>query len=101
MRVIKVLIICATALATSTMAAAKLESEFKRRGVPVKLTKGRVSDMRSLIGQTKPDLVVATAVVKKDMGVPMFNGVPLLSGKGLDELYAEVFECVDQLLAAS
>jgi len=101
MKTIKVAIICATALATSTMAAAKLESEFKRRGVPLKVTKGRVSDMQSLVRQTKPDLVVATAVVKKDLGVPVFNGVPLLSGLGLDELYTEIFEYVDQLLAAS
>ncbi len=39
MRRIKVAVICATALATSTMAAAELESEFKRRGVPLKVTK--------------------------------------------------------------
>ena len=55
MKAIKVLVVCATALATSTMAAVKLEKEFKRRGVPVKVSKGRVSDMRSLIRQTKPD----------------------------------------------
>jgi PTS system galactitol-specific IIB component len=101
MKPIKVLIVCATALATSTMAAVKLEQEFKRRGVPVKLTKGRISDMRSLIRQSNPDLVVATAVVKKDVGVPLFNGVALLSGLGLDELYAGIFEYVDQLLADS
>lgn len=98
MKPIKVLIVCATSLATSTMAAVKLEAEFKRRKIPVKVDKGRISDMMPLINQTKPDLVVATAVVRREVGVPIFNGVPLLSGIGLDELYGEVFACVDSIL---
>lgn len=101
MKAIKVVVVCATALATSTMAAKKLEDEFKRRGVPVKMAKGRVSDMRSLVKMTKPDIVVATSRTKTEMGVPVFDGVPLLSGRGLDELFAEIFEYVDQLLAES
>jgi galactitol-specific phosphotransferase system IIB component len=84
MKPIKVLVVCATSLATSTMAAVKLEGEFRRRGIKVKIEKGRISDMMPLIRLTKPDIVVATAVVKnKDIGLPVFNGVPLLSGLGL------------------
>jgi PTS system galactitol-specific IIB component len=97
MKPIRVLVVCATSLATSTMAAVKLEGEFRRRSIPVKIEKGRISDMMPLIRMTKPDIVLATAVVKKDIGLPLFNGVPLLSGIGLDELYKELFECVDAI----
>lgn len=98
MKEIKILVVCATALATSTMAAMKLEEEFHRRGIPVKTDKGRIMDMIPLIEQTKPDIVIATAVVKKmDIVPPIFNGVPLLSGIDLDELYEEIFKCVETL----
>ena len=95
MKEIRVLVVCATALATSTMAAVKLEEEFERRGIPVKTDKGRITDMMPLIEQTKPDIVVATAVMREDIGIPLLNGVPLLSGIGLDEFYDELFKYVE------
>lgn len=98
MKEIKVLVVCATALATSTMAAVKIEEEFKRRGIPVRTEKGRIMDMMPMIEQTKPDIVIATAVVRQDIGIPLFNGVPLLSGIGLDELYTDIFKSVDAIL---
>ncbi|HEX2981510.1 MAG TPA: hypothetical protein VHO48_14680, partial [Anaerolineaceae bacterium] len=54
-------------------------------------------DMLPLIEQTHPDIVVATAVVKSSVGAPCFDGVPLLSGIGLDQLYEEIFNCVAAL----
>jgi PTS system galactitol-specific IIB component len=96
MKPIKVLVVCATALATSTMATVKLKQEFKRRGVPLKVETGRISDMMAMVRQTKPDVVVATAVVKRDIGVPVFDGVPLLSGEGTEKLFDEIFEYVEQ-----
>lgn len=97
MRPIQILIVCATSLATSTMAAMKLEAEFKQRGIPVNVNKGRISDMMPLIAQSKPDIVVATARVSRDVGIPIFDGVPLLSGIGLDELFTQIFECVEKI----
>jgi len=98
MRPIKVLVVCATALATSTMATMKLQDEFKKRGIPVQITTGRITDMMPMISQTKPDLVVATAEVRRDVGVPIFGGVPLLSGIGVDALFTDIFACVDTLV---
>jgi len=97
MKEIRVLVVCATALATSTMAAMKLEEEFQKRGIPIKTDKGRIMDMVALIEMTKPDIVVATAVYNMDVGVPILNGVPLLSGLGLDELYQEIFKIVEKI----
>jgi PTS system galactitol-specific IIB component len=101
MKPIRILVVCATSLATSTVAESKLKDEFKRRGVPVKIEKGRISDMDPLIRQSNPDMVVATAVVKRDVGVPLFEGVPLLSGIGTEELFDEIFECVEDIQSES
>jgi len=101
MRKIKVLVVCATSLATSTMAAVKLEKEFRRRKIPVAIDKGRITDLGPLMDQTKPDIVIATAVVKRESDIPIFDGVPLLSGVGIDDLYKKIFAHVNTLLNKS
>lgn len=80
------------------MAAVKLEKEFRRRGIPVEINKGRIMDMDPLMRQTNPDLVIATAVVKRQSEIPIFDGVPLLSGIGVEKLFEDVFAYVDQLI---
>jgi PTS system galactitol-specific IIB component len=96
-KTVKVVIVCATGLATSTMAATKLTRELAKRGVDAKVTKGQIHDLESLVKNGKPDFVVATAVTKMDVGVPVFNGVPLLSNRGVDEFYKEVMDLIDTL----
>ena len=98
MRKIKVLVVCATSLATSTMAAVKLQEEFRRRKIAVAIDKGRITDMGPLMDQTKPDIVVATAVVSRESEIPIFDGVPLLSGIGVEELYEKIFAHINKLL---
>ena len=96
-RTIKIVVVCATGLATSTMAATKLTRELTKRGVDVKVTKGMIHDLASLVKSGKPDMVVATAVTKMDVGVPVFNGVPLLSNKGVDAFIEEIMNFIGTL----
>lgn len=96
-KTVKIVIVCATGLATSTMAATKLTRELTKRGVDAKITKGQIHDLASLVKSGKPDFVVATAVTKMDVGVPVFNGVPLLSNRGVDELYKEIMDYIGTL----
>jgi len=98
LRKIKVLVVCATSLATSTMAAVKLQEEFRRRKIAVAIDKGRITDLGPLMDQTKPDIVVATAVVSRESEIPIFDGVPLLSGIGVEELYEKIFAHINKLL---
>jgi len=96
-KTVKVVIACATGMATSTMAATKLTRELAKRGVDAKVTKGQITDLAALVKHGKPDFVVSTAVTKMDLGVPVFNGVPLLSNKGVEEFYKEVMDFIDTL----
>ncbi len=91
-RPIKVAVFCATALATSTMAAMKLEEALKKKGIICKTTTGRITDMKSNVSLTHPDVVVATAVSTMDIGQPVFNGIPLLTGIGLDDLIDQIID---------
>lgn len=96
-KTVKVVIACATGLATSTMAATKFTRELAKRGVTAKVTKGQVTDLAALVKQGKPDFVIATAVTKMNLGIPIFNGVPLLSNKGVEEFYKEIMEYIETL----
>ena len=89
---IDVIVFCATALATSTAVATKLKEELDKKSIPSRISTGRISDMQSLVNMAKPDVVVATAVSKMDIGMPIFNGIPLLTGFGVDELINEIVE---------
>ena len=94
---IKVVIVCATGLATSTMAATKLTRELLKHGIDAKVTKGQISNLEALVKMGKPDFVVATAVTKMELGVPVFDGVPLLSNKGLDDLFKSIIDYIESL----
>ena len=87
-------------MATSAIAAARLQGEFQKRGIPVRIIKATVSDLRNQVRQYKPDLVVSTAVVQLDTDIPVFSGVPLLSGIGQRELLDQIFKAVEKVLAS-
>jgi PTS system galactitol-specific IIB component len=92
-----ILVMCGSSIATSTLAAVKIENEAKKRGVSVSVKKGKVSDANVLIKSTKADLIVATAVLADRDDIPVFNGVPLLTGVGQKELYDEIFGVIAKL----
>lgn len=92
-----ILVMCGSSVATSSLAAVKLEEEAKRRKVKVSVKKGKVADTETLITMHKPDIIVATAQIKGRDDVQVFSGVPLLTGIGQDELYESVFSAIDQM----
>lgn len=89
-----ILVMCGSSIATSTLAAVKIEEEAKRRKVRVTMKKGKVSDADILIQTMRPDLIVATAVLAPRDDVPVFNGVPLLTNIGQNELYEKIFSTI-------
>jgi PTS system galactitol-specific IIB component len=96
-KIVKVVIVCATGLATSTMAATKLARELLKHDIDAKITKGQIHQLDALVKMGKPDFVVATAVTKKQFDIPVFDGVPLLSNKGVDEFIMKILEYIDTL----
>ena len=65
-KTVKVVIACATGMATSTMAATKLTRELAKRGVDAKVTKGNITDLAAL---TETILQQQVAQALKDAGL--------------------------------
>jgi PTS system galactitol-specific IIB component len=92
-----ILVMCGSSIATSTLAAVKIENEAQKRGISVTVKKGKVSDADMLIRSTKADLIVATAVLQPRDDIAVFSGVPLLTGVGQKELYDQIFAIIANL----
>jgi PTS system galactitol-specific IIB component len=88
----RVLVACGTAIATATVAATKVQEIAKEAGIPVSVAQCKAAEVRGRAMVFKPHLIVATTNVPKDLGVPVVNGVPFLSGIGLDALKAQILE---------
>ncbi len=86
-----ILVMCGSSIATSNLAAVKLEDEAKRRKVKIVTKKGKIADMNTLIASMKPDLIVATAQTGQREDIKVFSGVPLISTVGQEKLYDDIF----------
>lgn len=90
----RVLIACGTAIATATVVAAKVTEIAKEAGIAVSIAQCKSAEVRGRIATFNPHIIVATTPVPKDLGIPVFNGVPFLSGVGMGELKAQIIEAL-------
>jgi PTS system galactitol-specific IIB component len=84
----KVLVICGTGVATSTMVATTIKEHCAAAGIPVTVSQGKVMDLLS--GDPDADVIVATTSVPDSITVPVVAGLPFLTGIGLDPALAQV-----------
>ena len=52
----------------------------------------RVAEIKFKMQTFPPDVIIAMTPVPDDLGVPVFSGVPFLSGIGLDQLKSDILE---------
>ena len=90
----RVLVACGTSIATATVVAEKVKEIAKEAGIAVKVVQCKAAEIRGRIATFNPHTIVATTPVPKNLGVPVFNGVPFLSGVGMDELKAQIIEAL-------
>jgi len=92
-----ILVVCGSSIATSNLAAVKLEDEAKRRKVKIICKKGKVADINTLIESFHPDLIVATAQIQPREDILVFSGVPLISTIGQEKLYDDIFDAIAKM----
>jgi len=92
-----ILVMCGSSIATSNLAAVKLENEANRRKVKIVTKKGKIADMNTLISTMKPDLIVATAQTGARDDIKVFSGVPLISTVGQEKLYDDIFAYIESM----
>lgn len=90
----RVLIICGTGIATSTVVADQVERLAEELGVNVNVIQCKATEARAYVDEDI-DLVVATTPVNVDLKAPLVNGVPFLSGVGVDQTVEKIKEILN------
>jgi PTS system galactitol-specific IIB component len=84
----KVLVICGTGVATSTVVMGKLREFLKQKNIDAKLTQSKVSD--AIHQADAYDLIVSTTLVPDSLKSKVLSAVPLLTGIGRDKFYEDL-----------
>jgi PTS system galactitol-specific IIB component len=90
----RVLVACGTSIATATHAANAVKDLAKEAGIEVEIAQCKAAEIHGKIQTFSPDIIVAMTPVPNDLGVPVFKGVPFLSGIGLDQLKSDLVEAL-------
>lgn len=85
------LIVCGAGHATSTIAVAKVQEWLNQnKYTDVKIYQSKLADELNKIDDY--DAVISTTIVADSIKDKVINGVPLLTGVGVDQLYADLKE---------
>ncbi|MDD4146100.1 MAG: PTS sugar transporter subunit IIB [Clostridia bacterium] len=83
---------CGSSIATSTLVASKLKALLQENNIEATIKKTSYADLEKDIAVIKPDLVLTTTNLKRDLGVPCLIGIAYLTGVGKAELDRKILE---------
>ncbi len=88
----KVLVACGGAVATSTVAANRIRELLKANHIDADVSQCRISELGSQAAQA--DLIVTTAKVSRDYGVPVIHGIAFISGIGIEKTEQDILNAL-------
>ncbi|GAL35424.1 PTS galactitol transporter subunit IIB [Vibrio maritimus] len=90
----KVIVACGGAVATSTMAAEEIKDLCEEHNVDIEIVQCRVNEIDTYICD-EVSFICTTAKVDRTFGdIPLFHGMPFISGVGADELKEKMLAVV-------
>ncbi|MFL2101961.1 PTS galactitol transporter subunit IIB [Marinilactibacillus psychrotolerans] len=86
----RILVACGGAIATSTVVAEKIRELLKKEKIDADIRQLRISELQS--NKDNADLIVTTAKVKKDYGVPLIHGVGFITGINQEKVEQQILK---------
>lgn len=90
----KIIVACIGAVATSTLAAEKIEKLAADHHLNIEICQCRIVEIQSNLDGAS--LIVPTANVRRDYGIPVVPGMPFITGIGLEETERRVLEVLEK-----
>lgn len=87
----KVLIVCGTGIATSTVVHNKVEALLKKNGISADIRRAMTSEAKT--ASRDADLIIATTQVP-DAQVLVLSGIPYITGIGVQKLEEQILEAL-------
>ncbi|MEN1967360.1 PTS sugar transporter subunit IIB [Lentibacillus sp. N15] len=90
----KLLIMCGTGIVTSTMVGEKVKAWLRKQNLDdeVRIHQSSVSDGLKRIDEY--DIVISTTIVPDEVKDKVINGVPLITGNDVEEVYQKMLEII-------
>ena len=88
----KVLVICGTGIATSTVVAIKIREFCATKNIAVEVSQGKVMDI--VRGVEGYDLIVATTPIPSKITIPVIQGLPFLTGIGVEATLEKIAQAL-------
>lgn len=88
----KLLFVCASGIATSTVLSEKVVKYLESKGIKVEYHQTNVTSVEAQAEGT--DLIVATSKVPFELNVPVISGLPLLTGMGEEATLEKIYEAL-------
>ncbi|MCX8720703.1 MULTISPECIES: PTS sugar transporter subunit IIB [Lactobacillus] len=89
-----ILFVCATGIATSTVATEKTLEYLKDKGISVTYTQTNVASLPEVANPSTVDLIVATTQVPFDLDIPVVHALSLITGIGADQTLEQIYDYV-------
>ncbi len=89
MKKVRLLTLCGTGGVTSSMVATKAKTIIEKEGYEVITNTAKVIEACSCYESFKPDIVIASTKASID-GVNVINGMPFLTGVGVEKVKEEI-----------
>ena len=86
----RILVVCGTGIATAALVAEKIQSALAERAITVKTFVCHADDAAQMAQEFRPDCVVSTTYLDGTLALPVFRGLPFLTGVKEDEVLAEL-----------
>lgn len=92
----KLLIMCGTGVATSTVVVGKVKKwlEEKELNSKAKIYQGKIAEELNRIDDY--DIVISTTIVPSEYKERVINGMPLLTGIGIKEMFERIKEEIEK-----
>lgn len=79
----QIIVACGGGIATSTIIVSKVEKILKDNKIDANIIQCRVAEIDS--HKDNADLIISSANLKKDYGVPVLQALSFISGVGMEE----------------
>jgi galactitol PTS system EIIB component len=86
----KILVACGGAVATSTIAAQRIRELCQQHNIAADVQQCRIPELLSRAADA--DLIVTTAKVSGDYGVPVIHGIAFISGVNVEATEARILD---------
>jgi len=93
MEKVKILCVCGTGIATSTVVHSAIEKICKKHNIPFDIVQAKTLEVSSKLSSFRPNLIVSTTHISAKIGdIPMISGLPFLTGVGLAKIEQEIID---------